>query len=323
MLTSSVGLIKPGSPSLGQDPFDNHIWYYDGTPAAQVFVALDYVFPNYANFSEPDLVLSGPNYGLNLGPFFYSLSGTIGATYAAIERGIPAIAYSAAYPVQTSYQWTNITTAAGFQDPATITARLAANLAQEMIDKAKGQRILPLGYGLSVNIPYITSFKDDSCVNPPFILTRMTTGAVINKATYNAASGLFSTQNIIADGLSECINGDCKLPGETDVLSSGCYASVSTFTVDYDAPYASQCKNVLSPYDLMPSMVQSINSKNLTGGLGENSTVIGGKGSSTTIATTATSTSTVKRSPAATNSGIKVRRPLPDVLVTIMVAVFM
>lgn len=322
MLTPNAGLIDAGAPSIGQDPFDSNIWYYDGTPAAQIIVALDYVLPNHANFSIPDLVLAGPNYGLNLGPFFYTLSGTIGATYAAIERGIPAIAYSAAYPVQTSYLLTNITTAAGLLDPATITARLAANLAQGLIDKAQGHRILPLGYGLSVNIPYITSFEDDSCVNPPFILTRMTSGAVMNKALYNATSELFSTESIKADGLDECINGDCGLPGETDILGSGCFASVSAFTVDYDAPYVGKCSSILNPYDLMPSIVQFRNSTALIGGLGENATVTGGGGggssSSTTIAT-----STTQRGPASTNSGTKVRREVSDMFSAFMVAMLM
>lgn len=66
---------------IGSDPHDSHIWYYNGTPAACTFVALDYVFPRYADFKVPDLVLTGPNYGTNLGPFVWTLSGTAGAAY--------------------------------------------------------------------------------------------------------------------------------------------------------------------------------------------------------------------------------------------------
>jgi hypothetical protein len=66
---------------VGSDPIDSHIWYYNGTPAACTFVALDYVLPRYANFSVPDLVVTGPNYGTNLGPFVWTLSGTAGAAY--------------------------------------------------------------------------------------------------------------------------------------------------------------------------------------------------------------------------------------------------
>lgn len=64
---------------VGSDPKDSHIWYYNGTPAACTFVALDYVLPKYADFKVPDLVVTGPNYGTNLGPFVWTLSGTAGA----------------------------------------------------------------------------------------------------------------------------------------------------------------------------------------------------------------------------------------------------
>jgi hypothetical protein len=36
--------------------------------------------------------------------------------------------------------------------------------------------------------------------------------------------------------VNRCINGNCALPGETSVVDEGCYASLSVFSVDYDAP---------------------------------------------------------------------------------------
>jgi 5'-nucleotidase len=57
-----------------------------------------------------------------------------------------------------------------------IADELGANLAQHLIVKADGGRVLPLGYGVNVNFPYITSYVDTSCVNPPFIQSRMTGG---------------------------------------------------------------------------------------------------------------------------------------------------
>jgi 5'-nucleotidase len=92
---SQYDLIPAGAPSVGSDPNDSQIWYYNGTPAACTFVALDYVLPNFANFSVPDLVITGPNYGTNLGAFVWTLSGTASAAYAATSRSIPAIAFSA------------------------------------------------------------------------------------------------------------------------------------------------------------------------------------------------------------------------------------
>ena len=77
---SEYNILPAGAPSFGTDPNDSHIWYYNGTPAVCTFFALDYVVPNYWNGTKPDLLVSGPNFGDNLGPFLYTLSGTIGAT---------------------------------------------------------------------------------------------------------------------------------------------------------------------------------------------------------------------------------------------------
>ncbi|CAK7203703.1 hypothetical protein SEUCBS139899_006447 [Sporothrix eucalyptigena] len=300
---SEFGIVKSGAPSIGQDPNDDHIWYYNGSPATQVLVALDYVLPNHANFSVPDLVLAGPNYGLNVGPFLYSISGTLGATQTAIERGIPAIAFAGSYGTQTAYYDIKPSTSAGLQDPATITGRLAATLAQAFIDKAASSnsssgRVLPLGYGVSVNIPLITSFTDDSCVNPPFVRARMTGGGEFtSKAVYDNATGLFGSANFADSGTNMCINGDCSLPGEIEVINSGCKSSVVIFTIDYDAPYG--VSSLADPYAaLLPDIVQLNNATNLVGGLGANASVQGTTGSSSSTGTATGSTSS-----ASTKSG--------------------
>lgn len=249
-------------------------------------MALDFIFPRYTNVTSVDLVLAGPNYGLNMGPYLYTLSGTNGATYTAVERGIPAIAFSAAYDVQTPYYHVNSTTAAGLRDPATITAQLAANLAQTLINNAKGARILPLGYGLNVNIPKITSFTSAECIDPPYIHTRLTGGADIDTAVYNESTGLFHYENIVTAGVNQCINGDCSLPGETIVLSSGCRSSVSVFTVDYDAPTcggSAPIRAQLSP------LVQSINSTHFVGGLNGTAAIFGPVNGSSIIKANSTS----------------------------------
>ncbi|CAK7273192.1 hypothetical protein SEPCBS119000_005524 [Sporothrix epigloea] len=290
---SEFGIIASGSPSLGQDPHDDHIWYYNGSPATQILVALDHVLPQHANFSVPDLVLTGPNYGLNIGPFLYGISGTLGATQTAIERGIPAIAFAGAYGKHTAYYDIQASTSAGLQDPATIMGRLAATLAQAFIDKASranhtfGGRVLPLGYGVSVNLPLISSFTDDSCVNPPFVRARMTGGGEFtSKAVYDSATGLFGSANYADAGTSMCINGDCSLPGETEVVS-GCKSSVVLFTIDYDAPYGTS--NLSDPYAaLLPDIVQLNNATDLVGGLGVNASVQGSAGSSNSSSSAST-----------------------------------
>ena len=67
--------------------------YFNGTPAATAAFALDVIVPMH--FGKPanetiDLVVSGPNEGNNNGPFLYTLSGTIGAAYLSVERGVSA-----------------------------------------------------------------------------------------------------------------------------------------------------------------------------------------------------------------------------------------
>ncbi|KAF2091702.1 5'/3'-nucleotidase sure [Saccharata proteae CBS 121410] len=239
--------VLAGAPSLGHEPFDNHVWYYNGTPAACTFVNLDYVLPRvWPNVTAPDLLVSGPNVGQNLGSFLYTLSGTMGATYAAVGRGIPAIAFSAGSEGgQRGYKEINETTAAGLPDPATINAQLTVSFVEQLVrSTAKGQRLLPLGYGINVNLPTISSFTDSSCLSPPFIQTRLTGGADTDSAVYNETTKLFTYGDYVGAGVNACINGDCSLPGETDVADSGCMSTVSVFTVDYDAPVGNATASV-------------------------------------------------------------------------------
>lgn len=229
---AQFNLIPSGAPSLGRDPNDSHIWYYNGTPAACTLVGLDIVLPTYANITTPDLLVSGPNFGNNIGTFAFTGSGTIGASYTAVERNIPAIAFSAANLVAQSYRdLTNQST------QATIAAGLAVQLVNRLAaNTPAGQRILPLGYGMNVNFPTLNS----TCMNPPYVESRITGGAGLPTVAYNVSSGLVVIPNnnyyaTIAPGANQCYNGDCSLPGESVVVQS-CRSSVSMFTVDYDAP---------------------------------------------------------------------------------------
>jgi 5'-nucleotidase len=184
------------------------------------------------------------------------MSGTIGATYAAIERGIPAVAFSSGNTVPKPYYWVNARTAAGLQDPATITARLASSFVQSLIDKAAGSRLMPPGYGITVNLPNITSYTSSACTNPPFVLTRMAANAGTDKAAYNAKTGLFSYASAAVAGGSQCTHGNCSLPSELDLLTSGCMSSVTVFLVKYDASSAAECFNITDVTALVPIVVQ-------------------------------------------------------------------
>ncbi|OAG37210.1 hypothetical protein AYO21_08628 [Fonsecaea monophora] len=234
---SEFNLIPAGAPALGRDPSDPDIWYYNGTPAACTFVALDHVLPLFYDNKTIDLYVGGPNYGTNVGSFLYTLSGTMGGTYAAVGRGYPAIAFSGGNSEQRAYTWINATTASGHPDPATIQGRLAADVVEQLVNGTKaGKRLMPVGYGLNVNTPLITSLINDSCVAPPFIQTRFSGGGFIDSAVFNATTGTFHYGDILGSGVNRCINGNCALPGETTIVDEGCFATVSVFSIDYDAP---------------------------------------------------------------------------------------
>ena len=134
----------------------------------------------------------------------------------------------------------------------------------QIAKKSKKSPLLPYGYGINVNYPEITSLKDSSCVAPPFIQTRMTGGADVDTAVLNTTTQLFDYGTATAEqsiGANTCINGDCSLPGETVVVGSGCFSSVTVFTVDYDAPVGHKTSTVRK--DLEP-LVKYQNSTNAT-----------------------------------------------------------
>ncbi|KAM3505309.1 hypothetical protein MY10362_003012 [Beauveria mimosiformis] len=239
---SQYDLIPKGAPSIGSDPHDSHIWYYNGTPAACTFVALDYVLPRFADFKVPDLVLTGPNFGTNLGPFVWTLSGTAGAAYAATHRSIPAIALSGSNREVPYFDVKN------GSDPATLVAKMAVKVVDQVIRSSpKGGPLLPLGYGLSVNIPELKA----NGTEPEIVRTRMTGNAQVNEAVWDPKKGIFTWANLkpYAAGVNACVHGDCSLPGETYVVENG-GISISIYTVDYDAPlneYASSIMQRLAP----------------------------------------------------------------------------
>ncbi|KAK4448716.1 survival protein sure-like phosphatase/nucleotidase [Podospora aff. communis PSN243] len=234
---SQYGLIPTGAPSIGSDPAHDHIFYYNGTPAACIFVALDYVLPTFADFAVPDLVLSGPNYGTNLGPSIWSLSGTAGAAYTATARSIPAIALSGS---NTDLPYFAVD---GPEHDAHRVALASFRVVQAIIQSTpRGQPIFPLGYGANVNIPPLSSNQ----TSLPIVQTRMTGGAEVDVAVPGKTPGTFTWANMSprARGLNKCINGDCNLPGETQVVAAGKIA-LSLYTIDYTAPAGSKTASLM------------------------------------------------------------------------------
>lgn len=228
-----------GDPAWGHEPDDIGIWYFNGTPASCVSFGLEYVIPKYFGNLTIDLVVSGPNEGLNLGPGTYTISGTIGSIYNAVYQGYPAIAISGSNGNNSFFK-------DGLNDDPINPANINANKSVEIVNQilqaqGENQRALPLGVGLNVNIPKVGSQSDDECTNPNFVYTRLAgIDADVAYVYYNETTGLVSSKYRYTDALTVCNSGDCTLPSESLVVDDGCSITISTFQIDYDANAALQ-----------------------------------------------------------------------------------
>jgi 5'/3'-nucleotidase SurE len=83
---SGAQVMSSGTVNIREQ--SNGVWSVDGSPADAVLVGILHIMQNH----PPDLVVSGANFGQNLG---YSInSGTVGAATVAMYAGTPAIAVS-------------------------------------------------------------------------------------------------------------------------------------------------------------------------------------------------------------------------------------
>jgi len=66
------------------------VWSVDNTPTGAVIIALDLIMAD----NPPDLIISGPNFGQNMGLRASTASGTVNAAHLGLQKGFPAIACS-------------------------------------------------------------------------------------------------------------------------------------------------------------------------------------------------------------------------------------
>lgn len=159
-------------------------------------------------------------------------------SYAATARSIPAIALSASN-LEVPYNEVKNKT-----NGATWIAETSIKIVDHIIETSPaGGPILPLGYGVTVNIPPLTASKK----NPKIVQTRMTGNAHVNEAVLDPEDGTFTWANIkpYAAGVNACVNGDCSLPGETYVVENGAI-SISFYTIDYTSPESSYTDSLLT-----------------------------------------------------------------------------
>ncbi|MDT0342624.1 5'/3'-nucleotidase SurE [Streptomyces litchfieldiae] len=115
------------------------IWSVTGTPGDAVNFGLQHAFPG----ERPDLVVSGVNPGANVGQTV-NHSGTIGATVAAVDAGVPALAISLE-PDLTNPDNPMPTLPEAIDFTVRTVDRLAAT--------SRGGALLPAGTGLNINYP--------------------------------------------------------------------------------------------------------------------------------------------------------------------------
>lgn len=139
------------------EQFEDDSWHLDGQPADTVLFALRHLFSD----KPPDLVLSGINFGPNVGNALY-MSGTIGAAIMASMNGVPSIAISA------GMRFDEI----GKQFPSTFEILdPAAEFTSSVVDLLNSSRdehgrLLPENVLLSINYPALPRHLIKGVVHP-------------------------------------------------------------------------------------------------------------------------------------------------------------
>lgn len=119
------------------------VFSVNGSPADSAMVGLSIAYPG----EQPDLVISGPNPGANLGNASIH-SGTVGAAVTAASRGVSAIAVSInGDPAAEEFDYT-------------VAQTFVIDLVETLDAQAGGGRLLPEGVALSVNLPFVPAGEE-------------------------------------------------------------------------------------------------------------------------------------------------------------------
>lgn len=160
--------------------------------------------PDFFSSGEPDIALSGPNHGTNLG-LTTSISGTVGAAVEAAKSGYPAVAFS------------GHGSAVPWNEPTPKYSQVYGDLALILTNAlAAGDKpYLPEDTWLNVNFPAVS----DECAQPSdfkFVLSRIYPSVPI----------------VTEPDVETCDNGGRLLAERTISSMSGCYATVSVGNLD-------------------------------------------------------------------------------------------
>ncbi|KXJ89966.1 survival protein sure-likephosphatase/nucleotidase-like protein [Microdochium bolleyi] len=188
------------SGPVGTNATNTRLNWVNSFPVTSLKYGLSTFGPQIWNGQAPELIVSGPNVGINawLGDLF---SGTVGAAvYGAKDAGIPALAFSGKSEGVLAWNTSPVPLRSSFY------AQIATKLTNAVI--ASGAPYLPQNVFLNVNLPAV----EGSCTsldNVKFVLTRINIG-------------LFSARDA-----NHC--GSTRLPSEFDVINrkGTCYVTIS------------------------------------------------------------------------------------------------
>lgn len=212
---SGSGMSLTTSGSIDYYRQEEGVWAVDGTPSDAVTLGLVHVLRQ----SPPDLVVSGANFGQNVGADV-GASGTIGAAVTATRAGVPAIALSVAVDMRQAEQDPPFRTTTDAFGPA---AALLVDIVRQLAETG-GDGFLPPRTVLNVNYPAVGADEPDG----------------VRFATVSSLRGfrqVFSVAGETGPARIETVpaNADRAEEGSDLALVSAGYATVSVLDGDWDA----------------------------------------------------------------------------------------
>ncbi|KAJ3483047.1 hypothetical protein NLI96_g6575 [Meripilus lineatus] len=213
-----------GSPPVGHDAADSRLNYVNSFPVDAVRYGIQTLSPTFFS-GNPDLVVSGPNAGSNLGEV--EDSGTVGAACEAALEGVPSIAVSGRSTHQVSYTTLMTEPNSNGTKAALLYSQLTIQVANALF-AIKATPLLPSGITLNINYPSFS--KCPNIGDYQFILTRLVEDD---------------------DAVDVKICDSDQLPDEESVVTTddGCYASVSVIDARTKADVSAEVQgDVLSRF---------------------------------------------------------------------------
>ena len=144
---SAAGMGTTMGGDIALEQIDEDAWRLDARPADTVLVALRHLLDG----DPPDMVVSGVNFGPNLGIGLHA-SGTVAAAVVGLLHGLPSIAVSAGMLFEEAEQEPRLfpSTVKALVPAAEFTCSVIENLRN---GHGEGEPLLPPGTMLNINYP--------------------------------------------------------------------------------------------------------------------------------------------------------------------------